>query len=132
MAGAYDNARRGLSDTFNTRGWRDEVDVYYRQRKSVWFVLAAMIALSAFWTQSWAWVAFLLVLAVYSALVGVRMGLVAGVSWAAWFVLLIEEWWAFDGWAFRAYGLWCIATMFLLVVWKADGVHQLRGDASRD
>lgn len=126
---AYD--RTDLDETFSAKGWRSELDVYYRQRKSVWFVLAALIAMSAFWTSPWAWVAFFLTLAGYSALVGVRMGVVCGVSWATWFVLLIEQWVYIGGWGYRAFGLWCIGTLFLLVVWKADGVHQLRDRAAR-
>lgn len=123
---AYERSRDQLDETFSPHGWREEAQVFYRQRKSVWFVLAIMVTLSAFWTNPWAWVAFFAVLAGYSALAGVRIGVVVGVSFAAWFVVGIERW-AYPGSTFyRAAGLWCIATLFLLVVWKADGVHRLR------
>lgn len=122
----YERSRDQLDDTFQASGWREELDVFYRQRKSVWFVLAVMVVMSAFWTSPWAWVVFFSILAGYSALAGVRIGVVCGASWAVWFFLLIERWVNIGGWPFRAYGLWCIATLFLLVVWKADGVHRLR------
>lgn len=113
-------------ETFRPSGWREEADVFYRQRKSVWFVLAVMITLSAFWTNQWAWPLFFLTLAIYSALAGVRIGVVCGLSFALWFFVGIERWITPGSSVYRLAGLWCIATLFLLVVWKADGVHRLR------
>lgn len=129
--------REDWQQTFTRSGWRDELEVYYRERKSVWFVLALMIAMGAFWTSPWAWVGFFCILATYSAFAMVRIGVVVGVSFAAWFVIGIEAahlpqfLWP-NGTFYRAYGLWCIATLFLLVVWKADGVHKLRDRLGAD
>lgn len=126
---AYEGMK--LDEMFSRKGWRGELDTFYRQRKSVWFVLALMIAMSAFWTNVWAWVAFFAILALYSTGVGVRMGMIVGISFCIWFLEGIEA--AHlpaamqpGHWIYRAVGLWCISTLFLLVVWKADGVHQLR------
>lgn len=132
----YDKGR--LDETFGRAGWRHEAEVFYRQRKSVWLVLALMIGLSAFWDNVWAWVAFFGIMAIYSAWAGVRIGVVVGVSFALWFLAGIERWLSPGSTGYRALGLWCIATLFLLVVWKADGVpHRLLDrhggqDASHD
>lgn len=124
MKRQYDRGQ--FDETFRRSGWRDEAAVFYRQRKSIWFVLAVMVAMSSFWTNQWAWVAFFLVLAVYSAWVGVRIGVLCGASFAIWFVAGIERWATPGTTLNRALGLWCIATLFLVVVWKADGVERLR------
>lgn len=114
-----------LDETFKRSSWREEAEVFYRQRKSIWFVLALMVAMSAFWDNQWAWVFFFLILAVYSAWCGVRIGVVCGLSFTVWFVVGIEGWASPGTAVYRALGLWCIATLFLLVVWKADGVYQI-------
>lgn len=118
--------RTQLDETFRPGGWREEAEVFYRQRKSVWFTLAVMIGLSAFWTNTWAYVAFFGILALYSAVAGVRIGVVCGLSFSAWFLLSHLGWIAPGTTENRVAGLWSIATLFLLVVWKADGVHRLR------
>lgn len=116
----------GFAQTFKRSALREELDTYYRMRRSVWFVIALMVAMSAFWTTPWAWVGFFLILATYSAWACVRMGFVCGVSFAGWFLLGLQQWIHPGTTLYRVIGLWCIATLFLLVVWKADGVHRLR------
>lgn len=118
--------RTQLDETFRAGGWREEADTFYRQRKSVWFVLACMIGLSAFWTNPWAYVAFFSMLALYSAVAGVRIGVVCGLSFTLWFLGIRLGWLPPGSTENRVAGLWAIATLFLLVVWKADGVHRLR------
>jgi hypothetical protein len=124
--------RADLQETFRASGWREELDVYYRMRRSVWGVLALMIVMSAFWTRPSAWVVFFLILAAYSALAQVRMGVICGLSFALWFFAGIEGWLRPGTVENRVLGLWCIATLFLLVVWKADGVHRLRDRRATD
>jgi hypothetical protein len=113
-----------LDETFARGAWREEAATFYRQRVSIWFVLAVMIGMSAFWTNPWAFTAFFAIFAAYSAWVGVRIGVLCGLSFALWFVALREGWVHPLDTANRVAGLWCIATLFLLVVWKHDGVEQ--------
>lgn len=118
--------RSEFDDTFSRGAWRQEAAVFYRQRQSIWFVLAVMIGLSAFWDDPWAYVAFFGILALYSAYEGVRIGFVCGASWALWFLVGLQGWVSPGSVPYRVAGLWCIATLFLLVVWKADEKRQLR------
>lgn len=131
MRREYDRRREEFSKSFGRAGWKLELEGFYRQRKSVAFVLAAMIAMSAFWDNPWTWVVYFGVMAVYSILAGVRIGAICGVSFCIWFIEGIEArhlpHWMWPGHAFyQTVGLWCIATLFLLVVWKADGVETIR------
>lgn len=126
-------ARRVLADTvdrveetFRPSGWRDELVTFYEQRRSVWFVLAVMVGMSAFWTSTWAYVAFFAILAGYSAFQGVRIGFLCGASFALWFTATQQGWITPGSTLNRIVGLWCIATLFLLVVWKAGERNQLQ------
>lgn len=131
MRSEYDRRRSEFEQSFGRKGWRDELDIYYRQRKSVWFVLAVIIVMSAFWDNPWTWVVYFGLMAGYSALAGIRIGVISGLSFCVWFIEGIEArhlpHWLWPGRvAYQTVGLWCVATLFLLVVWKADGVEQLR------
>lgn len=118
----YDNSR----DTLGWAGWREEGRVLYRQRRSAFFVLALVIVISAFWTNPWAYVGFFAILALYSLFVRVRIGFLCGTSFAVWFTMSRMGWVTPGGTAARAFGMWAIAMLFFLVIWKADGVQQLR------
>lgn len=113
----------GIEENFGLRGWKKELDVFYRQRKSVIFVFALMVFMAAFWTSFWVWTVFFGVMAAYSLLVGVRIGFVCGLSFAIWFLALREWplWFLKHQTIGQVIGLWCLATLFLLVVWKHDG-----------
>jgi hypothetical protein len=120
------DSAEGMEETFRPSGWRDEARMFYEQRRSVWLVLAVMIAMSAFWTNTWAYVAFFAVLALYSAVQGVRIGFVCGASFALWFFLGHMGWIEPGSTLNRIFGLWAIASLFLLVVWKAGEKNRLR------
>lgn len=117
-----------VENTFiNKEGWKVELEVAYRQRRSVIFVIAGLVAMAAFWDNTWTWAAFFSVLAIYALLAGVRIGFICGLSFAIWFTAL-AEWpvWFFNHHTIsQAIGLWCIATLFFVVVWKKDGVEQV-------
>lgn len=116
-----------LDETLDPEGWRAEWEVLLRRRKSVLFILAAVVLLGVFYTSPWAWVIYFAILAAYSALWGVRMGLIVGASFCIWFIVGIQGWLSPTSTAYEAIGLWCVASLFLLVVWKADDVHLLHG-----
>lgn len=119
---------QNIEDNFGAKGWKSELEVFYRQRTSVIFVIALMIVMGAFWTSFWVWSVFFAMMAAYSLLVGVRIGFVCGLSFAVWF-LALREWplWFFHHKTLsQVIGLWCLATLFLLVVWKADGAEQVK------
>lgn len=119
--------RDRLEYTLSPQGWRDELDVAYRQRRSIIFVIAGMIVMQTFWSSSWAWVVFFAVLGVYSLLAGVRIGAISGFSFAAWFATS-RAWpiWYFHHENIRqAIALWCISTFALVIVWKKDGAEQI-------
>lgn len=122
----YEKRRAGLRDTLRASYWREEFVALWHQRNSVMFVMAAMIVMAAFWTNTWAWAVFFFVLALYSALSGVRMGIICGLSFCLWFVAGLEGWIRPLTWQNQAAGLWCIAALFLLVIAKADALEQLR------
>lgn len=110
--------------TFSETGWKSEYEVLKRQRKSVYFVMSALVIMAAFWTSLWAWVIFFGVMALYSLAVGVRIAFICGLSFSLWFLAGIEGWIVPLTWQNQVAGLWCIGTLFLLVVWKADAVAQ--------
>lgn len=116
--------RSNALDTFSETGWRKEYEVLKRQRKSVAFVMSTLIIMAAFWTSLWAWIIFFGVMALYSLAVGVRIGFICGLSFSLWFLASIEGWIVPLTWQNQVAGLWCIGTLFLLVVWKADAVSQ--------
>lgn len=115
-----------MEHTLSPQGWKEELEVAYRQRRSVIFVIAIMIMMAAFWTSTWIWVIFFAVLGLYSLAAGVRIGMVCGLSFSIWFLCTIEHWIKPLTWQNQVAGLWCIATLFLVIVWKADGVAQLK------
>lgn len=114
------------SSTLAWSGWRDELKVLHRQRRSVFFVLALVIVISAFWTNGWAYVGFFAILALYSLWAHVRLGFVVGLSFSIWFTASRLGWVQPGGTGARIFGMWAIGMLFLLVVWKADGVAELR------
>jgi hypothetical protein len=119
----YDN----IEENFGAKGWKEELKVINRQRKSVFLVFALMIVMAAFWENFWTWTVFFSAMALYSLFVGVRIGFVCGVSFAIWF-LALREWpiyFAQHKTFSQVIGLWCLGTLFLLVVWKADEKTQL-------
>lgn len=115
-----------MEHTLSPQGWKEELEVAYRQRRSVIFVIAIMIMMAAFWTSMWIWVIFFAILGLYSLAAGVRIGMVCGLSFSIWFLCTIEHWIKPLTWQNQVAGLWCIATLFLVIVWKADGVAQLK------
>lgn len=123
MRQRYDQAQDRMQYTFGYTGFKEEATLFYKQRKSVCFVLACMIGLAAFWTNLWVWVIFFGIMALYSAYTGVRVGVVVGVSFSFWFAAGILNWIKPETWQNQVAGLWCIATLFLLVV-RAAGVVQ--------
>lgn len=123
MRRRFDVGQDRMEFTFGRGGFKEEVGIFYKQRKSVCFVLALMIVMAAFWTNVWVWVVFFAIMAMYSAYNGVRIGVVVGVSFALWFLAGIEGWIVPLTWQNQVTGLWCIATLFLLVV-RAAGVVQ--------
>lgn len=123
MRRRYDAGQDRMEYTFGSGGWKEEAAIFYKQRKSVCFVLALMIVMAAFWTNSWVWVIFFGIMAAYSAWCGVRIGVIAGVSFSLWFLAGIEGWIVPLTWQNQVAGLWCIAMIFLLVV-RAAGVVQ--------
>lgn len=123
MRRRYEVGHDRMRFTFGGVGFREEAAIFYKQRKSVCFVLACMIALAAFWTNIWVWVIFFGIMAAYSAYTGVRIGVVVGASFSIWFLAGIEKWIRPETWQNQVAGLWCIATLFLLVV-RAAGVVQ--------
>lgn len=114
-----------MKEIFSSKGWRSELDVYNRQHRSVWFLLALMIVMSIWFTNPKAWIVFFGLMAAYSAVKGVRIGFVSGVSFSIWFAAGIYGWVMPGTTINRVIGLWCIATLFLLVVWKADEREQI-------
>lgn len=123
MREQYEKGQQRMEFTFGRGGWREELGIFYKQRKSVCIVLALMILLAAFWTNIWVWVIYFTVMALYSAYTGVRIGVVVGISFALWFLAGIEKWIVPETTANQVAGLWCIATLFLLIV-RAAGVVQ--------
>lgn len=116
-------AKSNTLATFSESGWKSEWEVLKRQQKSVWFVIAGLITLAAFWTNLWAWVVFFSVLAAYSALNKIRIGFICGLSFALWFAASIEGLIVPLTWQNQVAGLWCIGTLFLVIIWKADAVQ---------
>lgn len=123
MRRRYEAGQDRMELTFGRAGFKEELGIFYKQRKSVCFVLACMLVMAAFWTSTWAWVIFFGVMAAYSAFAGVRVGVVVGLSFSLWFIGGIEHWIRPLTWQNQVAGLWCIATLFLLVV-RAAGVVQ--------
>lgn len=112
---------RKLAHGLRAEAWRAEFTAYKHPRSTLWFVFSAMLVLSAFWSNPWAWVVLFTAVAVYSASVGVLHGVVVGLLWAWWFVMLIEDWGdPLGGWLFTGYGLLCIGALMLLVVSKGE------------
>lgn len=120
------NVEENTRDTFSYKGWKSEIEVVKRQRKSVWFMISALVAMAAFWTSPWAWIAFFSIMAIYSVAVNVRIGFLCGASFALWFLVGIEGWVLPNTTLSQAIGLWCIGTLFLVVVWKGDQVAQAK------
>lgn len=119
----YDAGQDRMEYTFGKAGWREEAAIFYKQRKDVCFLLALMVLLASFWTNTWVWVIFFAIMAAYSAFCGVRIGVICGLSLALWFLASLEGWIKPLTWQNQAAGIWCIATIFLLVV-RAAGVVQ--------
>lgn len=120
--------RDQLEETFSPQGWRDEWHAAYRQRKSIICVIAGMVAMQAFWNSSWTWVVFFFLLGVYSALAGIRIGMLCCFSFTIWF-FTSRQWpvWYYHHEAIRqGMALWCIATLAFVIVWKKDGAEQMK------